>query len=416
MLNRDTVRNKGIIQAVAVITLLIVSQQTIAAGFALKEQSVTYLGNAFSGTASTSEDASTNWYNPAGLTQLKNNQVVAAGTFINGNIKLYNARATFLGVPVTGQNPTYPGTNAIVPGGHASWRYNRCVVFGISVVSPFGLATKYPGNSIARFMATKSKLLTIDLTPGVAIQLHKQWSLGIAADFVRVVGDLNAATNFGAEGYLNNKATGWAYGMHAGVLYTPTDATKMGLAYFSRLTPHLNGGTTSLNFPGPARTSVSGKINLPDRFVYSITHTYDEKWAVMADVEWTHWSVLKQLILDYNTGAQTIENQYYKNTWRFALGANYRLLKCLMFKGGLSYDQSPVQYTYRGARLPDANRYWVACGVKYTRDNISIDAAYAYAIAVDAPIALTATAGRTLFGNYRNSANLVGVQLTWNFV
>ena len=42
-----------------------------AAGFALIEQSASGLGNAFAGAAATAEDASTVFFNPAGMSQLR---------------------------------------------------------------------------------------------------------------------------------------------------------------------------------------------------------------------------------------------------------------------------------------------------------------------------------------------------------
>ena len=51
---------------------------TIASGFALTEQSASGLGNAFAGAAASAEDASTIFFNPAGMTRLPNRQVAGA--------------------------------------------------------------------------------------------------------------------------------------------------------------------------------------------------------------------------------------------------------------------------------------------------------------------------------------------------
>ncbi len=47
-----------------------------AAGFALIEQSASGVGNAFAGGSASAEDASTIFYNPAGMTHLPGRQVV----------------------------------------------------------------------------------------------------------------------------------------------------------------------------------------------------------------------------------------------------------------------------------------------------------------------------------------------------
>src|ERR1041384_4867326 len=48
------------------------------AGFALQENSASGLGNAFAGGAASAEDASTVWFNPAGMSRIGTNQVAAA--------------------------------------------------------------------------------------------------------------------------------------------------------------------------------------------------------------------------------------------------------------------------------------------------------------------------------------------------
>lgn len=53
-----------------------------AAGFALIEQNASGLGNAYAGAAAVAQDASTVFFNPAGMTQLPDRQLVVAGHLI----------------------------------------------------------------------------------------------------------------------------------------------------------------------------------------------------------------------------------------------------------------------------------------------------------------------------------------------
>jgi long-chain fatty acid transport protein len=52
------------------------------AGFALIEQSVSGLGNAYAGGAASAEDASTIFFNPAGLTRLDDRQLILGAHLI----------------------------------------------------------------------------------------------------------------------------------------------------------------------------------------------------------------------------------------------------------------------------------------------------------------------------------------------
>jgi long-chain fatty acid transport protein len=66
------------------LVLCCLASQVYASGFALLENNVTNLGLAYSGTAALAEDASTNYFNAAGLSQIDKNQIVLGANVIQG--------------------------------------------------------------------------------------------------------------------------------------------------------------------------------------------------------------------------------------------------------------------------------------------------------------------------------------------
>jgi long-chain fatty acid transport protein len=66
---------KKILLSCAIFTTPFTAQ---AAGFALIEQSASGMGNAFAGAAAVAEDASTIFFNPAGMTYIQGTQIVGA--------------------------------------------------------------------------------------------------------------------------------------------------------------------------------------------------------------------------------------------------------------------------------------------------------------------------------------------------
>src|SRR6185295_9583165 len=77
-----------------------------AAGFALIEQSASGLGNAFAGAAAAAEDASTIYYNPAGMSLLSGPNNVSTGlAFINLSAKFSDAGSQPSGTALAGINP-----------------------------------------------------------------------------------------------------------------------------------------------------------------------------------------------------------------------------------------------------------------------------------------------------------------------
>lgn len=422
--------------AAAIVSLLsVISNPVNAGGFALNDQSVTFLGNAYSGTSSAIQDASTGYYNPAGLSELRYSQVLASGTYIYKNIKLENATAAnSLGTPITGNNPTKPSTNLFVPAGHIAWRVSDRFSLGLSVVEPFGMDIRYSDTDIARLMATQDKITTVDISPTFGLTLTNYLSVGAGLDFLKINTTFSSDVAWAdsgpeADAFITNSANSWALGYHVGILLKPWTNNRMGLVYFSRFTPKFSGtaqsGGSPLDFDDA--NAVSYTINLPDRINYSITQRFNMQFATMAEVEWTHWSRLKQITMNYNSSASSgIQSFYFKNTWRAGLGADYRPIPRLALKVGAGYDQSPANSTYRSAMIPDSDRYLLAVGAKFAfNKRLSMNIGYAHAFYLNTSIAETGSNNglsqspnlanlSTLNANVKSSADIVGVQLAFN--
>ena len=83
--------------AAAIASVTSVSQ---ASSFALIEQSASGQGVAYAGAAAIGEDASTIYFNPAGMTRLPGQQIVVAGHVISPDAKFTNNGSTnFTGAP-----------------------------------------------------------------------------------------------------------------------------------------------------------------------------------------------------------------------------------------------------------------------------------------------------------------------------
>src|SRR5258706_3120419 len=84
------------------VALAAVSLPASAAFFQIAENSASGIGNAFAGGAAAAEDASTVWYNPAGMTRLKGPQFVFAGHFIDPSFKAtINSASAITGQPIS---------------------------------------------------------------------------------------------------------------------------------------------------------------------------------------------------------------------------------------------------------------------------------------------------------------------------
>ena len=113
---------------------------------------------------------------------------------------------------------------------------------------------------------------------------------------------------------------------------------------------------------------VTAGIELPSITNVSFFSRIDPNWDVMGDVQFT------QLVDVQGTGvrphrpgrchAATPEN--FKDVVACLRRRELYLDHAWKFRGGLAWDQSPVNDTDRTPRLPDADRFWLSVGAQYT--------------------------------------------------
>ena len=75
-----------------------------------------------------------------------------------------------------------------------------------------------------------------------------------------------------------------------------------------------------------------------------------------------------------------------------------------------------VSSQQKSVRTPDADRWWLALGAKYKiNEAFTVDAGYSHLFFKN-PGIIDIDGARRVVGTAKASANLLGVQLTWNLV
>jgi long-chain fatty acid transport protein len=142
----------------------------------------------------------------------------------------------------------------------------------------------------------------------------------------------------------------------------------------------------------------------------------------MADAQWTGWSTIKDLTFvrsDGTTLQSTPEN--FKDTWKLAVGVNYRVDGQWLLRGGLALDQSPVDAADRTPRLPDNDRAWLTAGVQWRpQPRLLLDVGAAYVKVDKASINKSGDppsvlAYGLLNGSYKSHTTIVSAQLAYSF-
>jgi len=382
-----------------------------AAGFALVEQNASGLGNAYAGAAAVAEDASTIYFNPAGMTLLPDRQLVVAGHLIK-------PRAEFSGTVtpgIGGGDGGDAGGLALVPNAYYAFRLTPDVYLGVGMNAPFGLKTEYDPDWIGRYQAIKSEVKTININPSIAYKVSDSLSLGAGLNIQWVEATLTNRQPLPAPVPLVTiKGDDYGWGYNLGVLWQATPATRLGLSYRSEVDYTLEG-TSSVSDPvvGALNGPVTAAVTLPDSASLSLLHKLSPTWDLLADVTWTGWSDFDDLPIRGTVNKTTVEN--WEDILRYSLGATWHMSDKLSLRGGVAYDEAPVSDRFRTPRIPDGARTWVAVGGQYRLSRQSVlDFGYAH-LFINAPGLQSLDNGTTLNGSYDASVDILSAQLTLNF-
>lgn len=400
-----------------------------AAGFALIEQSASGMGNAFAGGSAIAEDASTIFFNPAGMTYIEGTQAVGALHLIKPNAE-FNNQGSIKGFnrPLGGEGGD-AGDLAFVPNFYFKTDLTDVIKLGLGINAPFGLKTEYDKDWIGRFQAIKSEVKTVNINPAIALKVNDQLSLGAGISAMWAQAELTSAVNLvAAEGSSKVKGDDWGFGFNLGAIFQITPATRIGAAYRSKVEQHLDGDVkftrpaiplSAAALAATANSDVKADITLPETFSVSAFSRLNDTWDLMGDVTWTRWSQFQELAIYRSSGAplaKTTEN--WENTMRYSIGANYHYSDTIKLRAGLAYDQEAINDQFRTARIPGNDRKWLSLGAGWQVSPASkLDVGYAHLFISDASIddnQLAQRKGR-LTGQYNGDVNILSMQYTHNF-
>jgi long-chain fatty acid transport protein len=454
-----------VIRRALIAALAAVSAPASAAFFQIAEQSASGLGNAFAGGAAIAEDASTVWYNPAGMTRFAGPQFIIGGSYIlptfTADVK---GASTAFGFPIGGGGGG-AGSAAFVPNLYATYPVSTRFSLGAAVNAPFGLVTDYPDTWAGRYYAQRSDIKTINVNLAAAYKVDDTLSVGFGVNHQTLDAELTQAVDFfsicgagtlvgipgsaacsagGGFSQPNNpndgsaKVTvkGDAWGYNAGIL-SQLGATRVGFAYRSQMKYKLDGSfdiAAPANVPAALLTDpnfrlvnsgASVDVTLPSTLSLSAVLKTRGPWAIMADVTRTNWSSLPELRIKFDSGQKDqVVTLNLKDVYRYSIGATYRPSDSWVLRAGVALDRSPTQTPQdRTPRLPDSDRRWLSLGAGLrASESVSFDFAYTYIRLVDSSLQKTdgGVSGENAFrgnlsANYKGSVQILGAQVRWAF-
>jgi len=422
--------------------------EAVAGGLLLYEVGTADVGLASAGWGARAQDASAILTNPAGMTRLEGSHALLGAQALYGDYGFSIGQGTSSGLG------TGDGGNPIgwFPGGSAFFSYSASpdLKIGFGMAGNFGLAEKYDDNWAGRYYVQEATLLGMSLLPSIAYKATDKLSLGASVNAMYGIFKNQVAINIPdaqrpgnfvpirrseTDAQLNVEDETWGWGVSLGLLYEFNAGTRLGFTWnsqvdldFSAQTEFSNLGQlgTALQNAGLLNKTLDIGIKVPQQLMGSIFHQVNDRWAVLGSVGWQQWSKFGQVQLGVdNTASPTslTKSLEFKDTWHFALGAQYQLSDPWLLNFGVAYDSGMQDTSNVSPLLPvgSAWRFGVGAQNQYSKTFIwGVAAECLYSGTLDtnlqsaAPVEL---GGRgNLVGSYNNIYTLFfGIYGNWKF-
>jgi len=452
-------RRIAVLSAATVLTAIILAPRAEAQGFAVYEHDPCAMARGGAAVAAPCPGGSAIFFNPAGI--------IAAGKPWNleANLTLIMPKGNFVDsasrVRADLVNRTYP-----VPAGYFTRQLGSKAAIGIGAFAPYGLTTEWPSTFQGRFLGYKTKLASFYIQPTFAYQVASGFQIGVGFDYVtasaKVQRHIDASTvlipggggatlaligvppgtDF-ADALFDVTGTGW--GGHIGVMWQASSKLSFGVRYMTHVKVNFTGNASftaiqtgialpagnPLGAPGgtPLQTALlaslpnqpaSTSITMPAQLVIGLAYAITPTFKVMADYQYTDWTVFKSLDLTLKTSATTVsEYENYKATNALRAGLDWQATDGLALRAGF--------LTHKGASpdesvtpiLPEGQRFegTVGAGIRLA-SMLRLDVAYQYVYQGDRRgrmIEVAAPTPASNHGIFGFTANLFGASLALAF-
>ncbi len=457
------------------ISLLALTSTAHSAGFALIENSASGMGKAFAGAAASAEDASTVWFNPAGMTYLNEKldgkaQLTQAGHIIHAQTDFEDKGSSApaaLNANISGEVKANGDVTSFVPNLYYVRPINKKLQFGIAVNGPFGSKTIYDDDWIGRYQATETDMKTVNINPSLSWKANDKLSLGggISAQYINVkLGSafdsaavcrsvaLGAAAQTNSTALIDHcnnaypkaaqsktdshaliKGDDFSFGFNLGLLYQPSKFTRVGASYRSKVKHELEGkakydinaglapvvaGLEAQGIKRFTNRDIEASVTLPDSVSLSLAHKVSSRLELLGDVTWTQWSTFQELKVEDTDGNEvSTVPEKWEDVTRVSIGANYKYNDRLTLRTGMAFDEEPIPNArYRTPRIPGNDRTWLSVGAGYKMNkHMTLDFGYSHLFLDETPIDNPGETGYSVRGLYNSSVDILSAQVNYTF-
>ncbi len=403
--------------AAGALVLAATSARAQCGGICLYETGSPELGRAAAGAGARAQDASTAFWNPAGMTELTDSEIqlglIASFADLDPDLDLGTVTAD--PAPRGGGN-----SSGFAPlfGGATSTELTHGLRFGLASTVLYGGGVDYDSNWTGRGYVTDASLLSFLIQPTLAYPVADWLSLGAGPAILYTVFNQRVkATALPGEPTLKiDKADAWSVGGVFSALIKPCEGTRIGVVYRTEIEADTRG-----TFEGPLglNPTLDTDFTFPQGVNVSLFQKLGDAWALLADAGWTDWSEFSNIPIQVGPLGAT-QDRGWRDTWRVGGGLQFTPARNWTLQSGVSYDSSPVKSSRLLPDIPTGEQYRISAGIQFRpRDYLEISASYQLLWFNDLEfnqVALPPSGAVVLSGDYNPAfANQAGISLRVKF-
>ncbi len=394
------------IRSVVVGCLVLSSTAAQASGFRLNGHSARAEGMGIAVTALT-DDATSIYYNPAGISGHKGFEVSAGINLIFPNVSFKSDN--------TGASTTAKSAVSTPFNFYATFGITDDLTIGLGVFTPYGAGNTWPAGWEGGGRALSSSVQTFDFNPVISWRVHPRFKVAAGLQFVRGTVLIGRELNFvDSSGTVTLGGDAFGLGWNAGFqLELVEKYLWLGATWRSSVALGFSGSAHFANIPAEfqgllADQNIHSDIRLPDVMTVGFGYRATSSLRFGADLNIVTWGTFNDLTIAFTNSALTNPlPKKWGDTVSYHLGGELDVVPAFQVRLGLIYDPTGTPTTTLTPDLPDFNRFSVCVGAGWKSDfGLRVDLAYQFIALFD-----QRSNAPGFSGTYSGTANVIGLNV-----
>jgi len=331
-------------------------------------------GTAGAANPTNTNDASALRTNPAGLVHLEQPDSLFVGAQVLTATMRFETDIATAG----GDDGGNAGPLEFIPSVFYSRGINDKLHIGVGMAPAYGLGADYGESFTGRYLTIKTNLVGAGLYSSLGYKLGDEWAGGLSLAGIYTTLELSRAvstTPISPTPATDGKVTldeldDWSPQATLGLMYTPSDSPwTLGFVYRSKTEVDLTGDIDFEGLPLPSAKG-SASFDMPESYELGLTYQYSDQFRLFIEADLQRWSQFSDYTVDLGAGLVAYDRSW-RDSYRFAVAAEYKLSQNQTVYVGTSYDMSPVTDKHRTFDAPTDEQ--IRLSGAYVRQHKSFD-------------------------------------------